>query len=82
MFTPTTLFLSVFAFFPAAFGDFISYGNDFVDPTYLLAKNFSTSTVASQQTVMEWAEELAAQGPWSKQRHLGMDLTSLCRRHE
>lgn len=43
-----------------------SYANDFVDPDYILAKAWNSSTDASQTTIVEWASELAAMGPWSK----------------
>jgi len=67
MFRPTTLFLSVFCLIPTAFSDIqvVSYDNDFVDPTYVLSKSFNTSTAASQQTIVAWSNQLAAQGPWS-----------------
>jgi hypothetical protein len=45
---------------------FTSYANDFVDPDYILAKNFNSSTKAAQNTVVQWADELASQGPWSE----------------
>ena len=65
----TTLLFSVFALFPVAFCilGFESYANDFVDPKYVLAKSFNTSTAGAQQTIVSWADQLAGQGPWSKQ---------------
>ncbi|RDX42880.1 chondroitin AC/alginate lyase [Lentinus brumalis] len=42
-----------------------SYANDFVDPKYVLAKDFTNFTIEAQDTIVAWAEELAAQGPWS-----------------
>jgi hypothetical protein len=68
MFRPTTLLLSVFVLFPAVLG-IVSYDNDFVDPNYVVSKSFNTSTAAAQQSIVEWADQLAAQGPWSKQTH-------------
>ena len=40
------------------------YDNDFVDPSYILAKKFDPSTAGAQQSIVEWADFLAAQGPW------------------
>lgn len=62
----TTLFLAAFAFVPAALADlgYKDYDNDFLDPSYILAKNFNQSTAAAQQTVVQWADFLATQGPW------------------
>lgn len=68
MFRFTTFVLSVFVLIPVALCTvgFESYDNDFVDPKYVLSKpSFNPSTAGSQQTIVEWADELAAQGPWS-----------------
>jgi len=65
MYRPTTL-LAALVVIPVVAG-IVSYDNDFVDPTYILSKAFNTSTAASQQTIVDWADQLAAQGPWSKQ---------------
>lgn len=43
---------------------FISYYNDFIDPSYILGKNWSRTTVVAQQSIIQWADWLAAQGPW------------------
>ena len=50
------------------FGDssYTDFDNDFVDPNYILAKDFSSSTCAAQTTVIQYADFLAAQGPWCK----------------
>lgn len=64
----TTLAISILSVVPAALCDspgFSAYANDFVNPNTVLAKNFNTSTAASQQSVVAWADFLAAQGPWS-----------------
>ncbi|KAF7972126.1 hypothetical protein HWV62_18848 [Athelia sp. TMB] len=45
--------------------DFTDYANDFPDPAYVLAKGFNSTTAAAQQTIVGWADSLAAQGPWS-----------------
>jgi hypothetical protein len=62
----TTLVLSVLAVVPSinAVISYKDYDNDFLNPSYVLAKNFSSSTAAAQQTVVQWADYLAAQGPW------------------
>lgn len=67
MFRPTTLLLALFILIPAAFCvvSYESYDNDFVDPNYILSKSFNISTSGAQQTIVSWADELAAQGPWS-----------------
>ncbi|KAH9903346.1 chondroitin AC/alginate lyase [Cubamyces lactineus] len=44
---------------------FTSYANDFVDPTYILGKKFGNTTTEAQATIVQWAQDLAAQGPWS-----------------
>lgn len=46
-----------------------SYANVFVDPNYIVARQFANNTVAARQTIVSWAQELAAQGPWSKYTH-------------
>lgn len=45
---------------------YTSYANDFVDPTLILSKSFSPTTIDAQQTIISWADELLAQGPWSR----------------
>ncbi|KAF9459037.1 chondroitin AC/alginate lyase [Collybia nuda] len=42
-----------------------TYANVFIDPAYVLAKNFSANTATAQQSIMNTALELADQGPWS-----------------
>lgn len=61
----TTLVLSVLAITPSALC-YTAYANDFVDPKYILSKSFNTSTAAAQQTIVQWADQLAVQGPWSE----------------
>jgi hypothetical protein len=41
------------------------YSNDFVSPDWFLSRNFPQSTLGAQQTIVRWAEQLNAQGPWS-----------------
>ncbi|KAF7972128.1 hypothetical protein HWV62_18852 [Athelia sp. TMB] len=56
--------LSALTLAPAVLG-FTDYANDFPDPTYVLSKDFNTSTTGAQATIVAWADDLAAQGPWS-----------------
>ncbi|KAI0826105.1 alginate lyase-domain-containing protein [Irpex lacteus] len=44
---------------------YVNYANDFVDPDYILAGNFSETTLPAQNTIRQWAEDSAAGGPWS-----------------
>ncbi len=43
---------------------FSSYANDFIEPSYILGKNWSATTVVAQESIVQWADLLAAQGPW------------------
>jgi hypothetical protein len=52
-----------------------SYSNLWVDPEYILARNFPPETGAAQNTILEWATILASDGPWSA------SFLSLCRTH-
>ena len=63
MFQPITLVLSVLAVAHSIYA-YKDYDNDFLDPSYILSKNFNSSTAAAQQSIVEWADFLAAQGPW------------------
>jgi len=66
MFRPVTLFFSVLLVAPRVLVNaYKDYDNDFLDPSYILAKNWNASTAASQQSIIQWADFLAAQGPWS-----------------
>ncbi|KAI0363966.1 chondroitin AC/alginate lyase [Pilatotrama ljubarskyi] len=42
-----------------------SYANDFVDPAFVLAKNFGNTTTEAQATIVQWAQDLASKGPWT-----------------
>ena len=44
---------------------FTNYANDFIDPQIILSKDFSNITVMAQETIVNWADQLAAMGPWS-----------------
>lgn len=65
MFALLTFLISLFSACILAVRGQTSYDNDFVDPTYIIAGNFTNNTEAAQQTVVTWANELASQGPWS-----------------
>jgi hypothetical protein len=41
-----------------------SYYNDFIEPSYILGKNWSTTTDVAQQSIIRRADRLAAKGPW------------------
>ncbi|KAF7978761.1 hypothetical protein HWV62_25685 [Athelia sp. TMB] len=59
--------LGALAIIPAtlAMFNYTDYDNDFLsDPSYILSKDFNVSTAAAQQSIIEWADFLAAQGPW------------------
>ena len=43
---------------------FTSYDNDFIEPSYILGKNWNPTTVVAQESIVQWADWLAAQGPW------------------
>lgn len=43
---------------------FISYDNDFIEPSYILDKNWNKTTIVAQESIVQWADWLAAQGPW------------------
>jgi predicted 3-demethylubiquinone-9 3-methyltransferase (glyoxalase superfamily) len=43
----------------------VSYANVFVDPNYIVARQFPNNTLAAQQTIIDWAQELVSKGPWS-----------------
>jgi len=68
IFRLTTLLSSALAILPTVFSGpayTIPYDNDFIDPSYILSKNYSKSTGGAQQTIIEWADYLNLQGPWS-----------------
>ena len=65
------MLLTLFQLIPLALfasyanGQNIIYPSAFVDPDYVLAKNYGNHTLAAQQTIASWANLLAARGPWS-----------------
>ena len=65
--TSTHLILAVaLSALAPAVHSFYSYDNDFFDPKFILARNFSATTILAQQTILQSADETAAKGPWSK----------------
>ncbi|KAF7293086.1 Chondroitin AC/alginate lyase [Mycena indigotica] len=44
---------------------FTSYANDFVDPSYIAARQFPNTTGGAQASIRSWADRLASSGPWS-----------------
>lgn len=61
----TTLVFSVLAAVPSTLC-YTTYGNDFVDPNYILSKSFNTSTAAAQQSIVRFADTRGSEGPWSR----------------
>ena len=47
-----------------ALNSIASYSNLWIDPDYIIARNFPIRTGAAQNTIQQWATILAAQGPW------------------
>jgi len=45
---------------------FTSYDNDFIEPGYILGKDWNATTVVAQESIVQWADWLAIQGPWCK----------------
>jgi hypothetical protein len=37
------------------------YDNDFIEPSYILGKNWNATTVVAQESIVQWADWLAAQ---------------------
>ena len=46
-------------------GQNVIYPSAFVDPDYVLAKQYGDHTLAAQKTIISWADLLAERGPWS-----------------
>ena len=51
--------------FPTVVHSLTSYANDFVDPDYIVGKQFPANTVIAQKTIVQWANQYATLGPWS-----------------
>ena len=73
----TLLLLTVTLFFPFVLGA-TSYDNDFVNPDLIVGKQFESRFAGAQETVIQWAEELAAQGPWCKTQYFSPVCLSSC----
>lgn len=44
--------------------DWVSFDNDWINPDVFLQKDFNETTVHAQMTIVNWADNLSAQGPW------------------
>ncbi|GJJ12616.1 hypothetical protein Clacol_006859 [Clathrus columnatus] len=44
---------------------FINYDSIFLDPNYVVNGNFPNITWEAQETIVQWAQQLALSGPWS-----------------
>ncbi|KAJ7641334.1 chondroitin AC/alginate lyase [Roridomyces roridus] len=44
---------------------FTNYANDFVNPDYIVSGKFANTTLGAQRSIIAWAEQLSASGPWS-----------------
>jgi len=42
---------------------FTSYDSDFIEPGYVLSKHWDETTIVSQESIIQWVDWLAAQGP-------------------
>jgi hypothetical protein len=61
-----TLSSLIFTTFAQADSAFFSYPNAFVDPNYILTGKYDSVTQSAQQSIVAWADQLNAQGPWCK----------------
>ena len=43
-----------------------AYANDFIDPDTFLTNPPADYTYHARETIIEWADSLAAEGPWSE----------------
>ncbi|KAI9507102.1 chondroitin AC/alginate lyase [Russula earlei] len=62
-----TIVLSLFAV-PSFAGlnmNYAPYANEFIEPSYILNKNWTNTTIVSQGSIIQWANSLALLGPWS-----------------
>ena len=50
---------------PTTIHSLTSYANDFIDPNYILGNKFPPNTAIAQKTIVKWADQYAALGPWS-----------------
>ena len=54
----------LFAIVPVLATSYADFDNDFVDPSYILSKDFPKTTTEAQQSIVQWADWLGDQGPW------------------
>jgi hypothetical protein len=73
----TLLLLTVTLFFPFVLSA-TSYDNDFINPDLIVGKEFDPRFAGAQETVVQWAEELAAQGPWCKRPYFSLISLPSC----
>ncbi|KAH8922228.1 chondroitin AC/alginate lyase [Atractiella rhizophila] len=62
-----SFFLSLFALFPLFVKslNIPNYPNIWIDPVYVLSRNWPNSTRYAQQNIVAYADEVAQKGPWS-----------------
>ncbi|KAI0827307.1 chondroitin AC/alginate lyase [Trametes gibbosa] len=65
LFAAFSVSLGVLLIQPLPVHSLTSYANDFVDPSLVLARNFSNVTIEAQATIYQWAQDLAREGPWT-----------------
>lgn len=72
------LLVKLSLFFPAVLSlKFTSYANDFIDPSIVTQQPHNSTRTLAQRTIVKWASELAAQGPWCKLKAYACFSTSL-----
>jgi hypothetical protein len=64
--SPLTLLLLTVVSLPLLASSQTSYANEFVDPDWILAGHFPENTQAARDTIVNWATQLAHDGPWSE----------------
>lgn len=42
------------------------YSNSFVDPAYITEDKYNSTTLWAQRTIIQWADEFAAEAPWCR----------------
>ncbi len=52
----------------------VSYANDFVDPNYIVLKQYPPNTSDAQATIVSWAQSLASEGPWCESGSLQLSV--------
>ena len=59
-------YMFLFSTANAASPVYVAYANDFISPDDILTKNLGDHTASAQESIVEWAKNLAAEGPWSE----------------